>query len=214
LTKIFLPVKEERIVYLAKKGDTLAVMTRSFLLFGLVNTHASNWQQVTLPPPEGFLNQTTLFKTLWVIHSGEIYGIAGKLIIDFAGFVFIFLAITGLIYFFMPGILKKRKRKQKPVKRHARLNPLSLRWHNKVGIWLVAILIINVTAGMFLRPPLLIIPLFGIFSLTILITGLVVWIKVFWRRKRGGSVIVALVIGASAPITQILQYSRYRGIQI
>lgn len=155
-TKIFLPVKEERIVDLATKGDTLAVMTRSFLLFGLVNTHASNWQQVTLPPPEGFLNKTTLFKTLWVIHSGEIYGIAGKLIIDFVGLVFIFLAITGVIYFFMPGILRRRKRKQKSLKKHARLNRWSIKWHNKIGIWLVAILIINVTAGMFLRPPLLI----------------------------------------------------------
>ncbi|MCF8227798.1 MAG: PepSY domain-containing protein [Bacteroidales bacterium] len=156
-TKIHLPAHEERITDLREKGDSLIVMTRSFLWFGLVNNDCVyDWQQLTLPPPEGYDNKVGLFRTLWVIHSGEIYGLPGKLIIDFVGLVFIFLSITGVVYFFMPYIFRRRRKKNKPIKKHARLNKWSLRWHNKIGIWLVAILIINTLAGMFLRPPLLI----------------------------------------------------------
>mgnify|MGYP000848184165 CR=1 FL=1 len=60
-----------------------------------------------LPPPENYANKTGLFKTLWVIHSGEIYGLTGKLIIDFAGLVFAFLTISGLIVFINKIVLKK-----------------------------------------------------------------------------------------------------------
>lgn len=154
--KIQLPEAEERIVDIREKADTLVVMTRSFLWFGLVNNSAHDWHKISLPPPEVYNNKVGLFRTLWVIHSGEIYGLPGKLIIDFTGLVFIFLSLTGLVYFFMPGLLKRRKRKGKSVKKHGRFNRWSLKWHNKIGIWLVAILIINTAAGMFLRPPLLI----------------------------------------------------------
>ncbi|MDZ7740683.1 MAG: PepSY domain-containing protein [Bacteroidota bacterium] len=154
--KIHLPAYEERITGLREKGDSLVVITRSFLWFGLVNNCVYDWHKLTLPPPEGFDNKVGLFRTLWVIHSGEIYGLPGKLIIDFVGLVFIFLSLTGLLYFFMPSIFRQRKKKNKSIKKHARLNKWSLKWHNKIGVWLVAILIINTIAGMFLRPPLLI----------------------------------------------------------
>jgi hypothetical protein len=108
-----------------------------------------------LPPPENYDNKTGLFKTLWVIHSGEIYGTAGKIIVDFAGLVFAFLTITGFIVFVNRIILKKNK---KPVEVRVKLrnsNNWNIKWHNKIGWIALAILILNTTTGMFLRPPLL-----------------------------------------------------------
>lgn len=153
--KLDLPVKEKRITDICQKGDSVLVMTRSHLLWSN-DDNRPEFTEITLPAPFGYDNKVGLFKTLWVIHSGEIYGLPGKLIIDFVGFVFIFLTITGLVYFFMPGVFKRRARKGKATVKLARINRWSIKWHNRLGVWLVLILIINTFAGMFLRPPLLI----------------------------------------------------------
>ena len=151
--KITLPIHEERIVDIAEKEDTLLVMSRSFLLKTI---DYSNFTKLTLPEPEDYDNKVGLFKTLWVIHSGEIYGIIGKLIVDFAGLIFIFLSITGLIYFINSLSIKRRKKKQKKIKSLIKSNKWNLKWHNKIGWITLVLLIITAITGMFLRPPLLI----------------------------------------------------------
>lgn len=150
-TKEKLPVKEERIVRVMQKGDSLLVLTRSNLLMK-INGH--NWQIVKLPPPADYDGKTGLFRTLWVIHSGEIYGFTGKLIVDFIGIAFIIICITGLIWFFVPLFLKKIKDETKS--RIKRFNRDSLRVHNWLGSWLLPVLLLTTITGMFLRPPLLI----------------------------------------------------------
>jgi len=147
-----LPVKEKNIVDIIQKQDTIFVLTRSSLL---KTTDLNHFSVSQLPPPENYDNKTGLFKTLWVIHSGEIYGTAGKIIVDFAGLVFAFLTITGFIVFVNRIILKKNK---KPVEVRVKLrssNNWNIKWHNKIGWIALAILILNTTTGMFLRPPLL-----------------------------------------------------------
>ncbi|HDR51455.1 MAG TPA: PepSY domain-containing protein, partial [Mariniphaga anaerophila] len=93
---------------------------------------------------------------LWELHSGELFGLTGKLIVDLLGVVTIVLSITGLLHFFFPKIIKRQKRKKKPVKKLAASFKTNLRWHNVVGYIFVAFLIINTLAGIHLRPPLLI----------------------------------------------------------
>ena len=81
---VSLPVKEKNVVDILQKQDIIFVLTRSFLL---KSTDLKNFNIIQLPPPENYDNKAGLFKTLWVIHNGEIYGKAGKLIVDFAGLV-------------------------------------------------------------------------------------------------------------------------------
>ena len=109
---------------------------------------------IPVPQAEDDDHKTALFKTLWVIHSGEIYGTIGKLIVDLVGIIFIILTLTGLIYFLVPHTLKRIKEEAKS--KLKRLNRFSLRWHNKTGAWMVLILLLTTLTGMFLRPPLLI----------------------------------------------------------
>ena len=78
---VALPVKEKTIIDIIQKQDSIFILTRSSLLKSIDLSHFSVSQ---LPPPENYDNKTGLFKTLWVIHSGEIYGIAGKIIVDLA----------------------------------------------------------------------------------------------------------------------------------
>ena len=152
---IGLPVDRPRVVKILRQGDSLLVMTRSNLF---LTTGASGYQEFReIPVPEGDDDdgKVGLFKTLWVIHSGEIYGLAGKLIVDGVGIVFIILSVTGLIWFFVPYRLKKMKDEPRRSKLK-RFNRTSLKWHNVAGSWAILILVVNTAAGIFLRPPLLI----------------------------------------------------------
>lgn len=152
--EVQMPVSEKRVVRVLPIGDTLLVMTRSSLLKYTAEDGFSKAEAVYVPPAEDDDGKAGLFKTLWVIHSGEIYGTVGKLIVDFIGLAFIVICITGLIYFFVPQLLKRAKEKSRS--RLKRFNLASLRWHNRLGSWLVIFLMLTTLTGMFLRPPLLI----------------------------------------------------------
>lgn len=151
-SSISVPGKEKSIVDIIQKQDTIFVLTRSLLL---KTTDLKSFSVSQLPPPENYDNKAGLFKTLWVIHSGEIYGITGKVIVDFAGLVFAFLTITGFILFVNKIILKKNNKPDEVKVKLKNSNRWNIKWHNKFGWIALAILILNTTAGMFLRPPLL-----------------------------------------------------------
>lgn len=160
--KVQLPVDQVRVVKVLQHGDSLLVMTRSNLFLATTADNYREFREISVPKGNDSDNKVGLFKTLWVIHSGEIYGLAGKLIVDGVGAIFIFLCITGLVYFLVPYWLKKRKdegRRTSDERRTTnikRFNRSSLKWHNVLGSWAIVILLLNTATGMFLRPPLLI----------------------------------------------------------
>ncbi len=151
--KVTLPVREERIADLDLKNDTLLVLTRHYLL---KSANGLDFQVVQLPQPIGYVHRTGLFDTFWQLHSGELLGLPGKLIVDLLGLVTILLSITGLMHFFFPKIIKRRKRKEKNVSSFISFKKKNLKWHNVVGYIFLLFLVINTFSGMHLRPPLLI----------------------------------------------------------
>jgi len=154
--KVPLPVKNERIVSLLEKDGRILVMTRSELFEIQGDPGQAEPARISLRHPVGYDNQEGVFRTFWVIHSGEIWGMAGRLIVDLAGLVLILLTLTGLIHFVAPYILRRRKKKKRPLDKVSRWKRTSIRWHKVTGIWIALLLLINVITGMFLRPPLLI----------------------------------------------------------
>lgn len=151
--KVNLQLKKERIADLALKGDTLLVLSRHYLL---KSADGQNFEKIQLPEPADYKRKTGLFKTLWELHSGELFGLTGKLVVDLLGIVTIFLSVTGLLHFFFPKWIKRRKRKKKTTRPLAKATKTNLHWHNVVGYIFVAFLLINTFAGIHLRPPLLI----------------------------------------------------------
>ena len=151
--KVNLPVREDRIADLGIKQDTLLVLTRNYLL---KSNDGKHFETIQLPAPKGYVRKTELFETFWQLHSGELWGIPGKLIVDLIGLVTILLSVTGLLHFFFPKIIKKRKKKEKPAASLVSLKKKNLHWHNVVGYVFALFLIINTFSGMHLRPPLLI----------------------------------------------------------
>lgn len=152
--KVALPVTEARIVKVVEKGDSLLVVTRSNLLLADKTSTNLIFSKIDIPAGEDYDNKAGLFKTLWVIHSGEIYGKLGRVLVDAVGLIVIFISITGLFYWLAPHLLKRvRKSVGQRVKK---VNAFSLKWHNRLGSWAIVFLFITTMTGMFLRPPLLI----------------------------------------------------------
>jgi hypothetical protein len=150
--KIPLPLHEENVVDILQKGDSTFVLTRSHLL---VTCNLKHFNTINLPQSENYDNKVGLFKTLWVIHSGEIYGEVGKLLVDLMALVFIFLSVGGVILFFSKRQIKKSKTNKPKQESIRKTHKWNLKWHNKIG-WITAIFLIFTTlTGMFLRPPLL-----------------------------------------------------------
>jgi hypothetical protein len=148
-----LPVKQNRIADLNVKDDTLLVLTRHYLL---KSADGTDFEVIQLPEPVGYVRKVGLFTTLWQLHSGELFGLTGKLIVDLLGIVTIVLSVTGLLHFFFPKMIRRMKKKQKPVKPWVGATKTNLHWHNVLGYIFVLFLIINTWAGIHLRPPLLI----------------------------------------------------------
>ena len=111
--KLQLPIKNERITDLTIKADTLIILTRNYLL---KTRNGETFQKIQLPEPINYKRETGLFDTFWQLHSGELFGLTGKLIVDLLGLVTIVLSITGLLHFFFPKIIRRRKRKAQTVK--------------------------------------------------------------------------------------------------
>ncbi|MFV0593130.1 MAG: PepSY domain-containing protein [Draconibacterium sp.] len=151
--KINLPVENIRIADLIVKDDSLLVLTRDYLLSSSDGVH---FHTIQLPAPLDYERKTGLFDTFWQLHSGELFGLTGKLIVDLIGIVTIVLSVTGLLHFFFPKIIKRRKRKAKATKQYVAVKKKNLHWHNVLGYIFALFLIINTFAGIHLRPPLLI----------------------------------------------------------
>jgi len=151
--KIELPVAEERITDLILRQGEVMVQTRSFLL----NTRdGKTFQLVKLPPPEGYNGKASLFKTLWLLHSGEIWGPVGKLVVDLFGLAILIISLTGLMHFIFPKWLKHRRNRQKDNSKLVPVRNFNMKWHNRLGWIFIPFLMFVTITGMFLRPPLLI----------------------------------------------------------
>ena len=150
---IELPIHEKRIVDIIQKQDTILLLSRSHLL---KTTNLSEFQIITLPNPENYDNKVGLFKTLWVIHSGEIYVETGKILVDILGLILAFLSISGLIVFINRINVKNPKTTVPQKVKKLKTNKKFLKWHNKLGWITLAFLLITAATGMFLRPPFLI----------------------------------------------------------
>ena len=151
-----LDVNIKRFVGIESIGDTIYALNRSYLFKGKSEGIHTTFQKIELKEPVGYRREVGLFETIWQIHSGEIFGLSGKLFVDLLGLTTILLSVTGIIYFFFPGWIRHRKRKKQATKKQVKINRWSLKWHNKIGTWLFAFLILLFFTGMFLRPPLLI----------------------------------------------------------
>ena len=86
------------------------------------------------------------------LHSGELFGLGGRLFMDLIAIVMIILCITGIIF----TVLKSSIRHSSPqhVARKARQMKVDLAWHNRLGRYLILFLLWVTVTGICLRAPM------------------------------------------------------------
>lgn len=144
----------ERVADIYARGDTLIVMTRSNIFEAL--PPYSHFKEYELPAPDNYSPKVSMFRTIWLLHSGELFGLPGQLFVDFIAVVIIILCLTGLVYFFLPLSMKHRSRRKLSVKKEGKVLKFSVKWHNRLGAWLIVFTVLLAVTGGCLRPPLMI----------------------------------------------------------
>lgn len=171
--KVEQPGNEERImdVALAKDSMTVVALTRSrvftivpFVQYGEIvkigksSSETYRVESKIIPAPKKYEPKTTLFKLVWHLHSGEFFGLPGKLVVDAIALVLIVLSITGILLFILPyGIRRAKKLAAKArMKRLGKQFAWNMKWHNKIGYVTIVLTLWIAITGMCLRPPLMV----------------------------------------------------------
>lgn len=171
--KVELPGNEKRImdVALAKDSMTVVALTRSrlftivpFVQYGEIvkigksSSETYRVESKIIPAPKKYEPKTTLFKLVWHLHSGEFFGLPGKLVVDAIALVLIVLSITGILLFILPyGIRRAKKLAAKArMKRLGKQFAWNMKWHNKIGYVTIVLTLWIAITGMCLRPPLMV----------------------------------------------------------
>ena len=131
---------DEKLTDIASHGDTLVVLSRSYAYISL---HPYiNFKRIQLNTPQDYKDRVSLFRTVWLLHSGELFGVTGRLAVDIIAVILVLLCITGVVFAIRP--------KQKTLLR------LSLKLHDKIGRYTIAFTLLIVLTGWCLRPPVMI----------------------------------------------------------
>ncbi|MCF0236000.1 MAG: PepSY domain-containing protein [Bacteroidaceae bacterium] len=137
---------------LTLRGDSLIALSRSGAQFSLPPYR--NWTPLALPHAADEDGQVSLFRTLWLLHSGALFGTAGRWLMDAVALVLIALSLTGITLFCFPRLLQ-RMRPGDARRSVARGYASHLRWHNRLGRRTIVLTLLVVATGWALRPPLL-----------------------------------------------------------
>lgn len=139
--EVKLPLADgEKLTDLAVHGDTLVVLSRSYVYTAL--PPYATFKRIQILAPKDYDGKVTAFRTIWLLHSGELFGMAGKLVVDAIAIVLVLLCITGFVFWLRP----KRKVLLKS----------SLQLHDKIGRYTIILTLLIALTGWCLRPPVMI----------------------------------------------------------
>lgn len=163
-----LPGNEERIADITLDKDSLGIiaMSRSAIFEiapakNMAMSSSNNKRIIKrhiIAQPKDYIPETTLFKTVWTLHSGEYFGLAGRLVVDAIAIILIILSITGIVLFILPYNIRRQKRlgAKEKMKTLGKQMVWHQKWHNKIGYATIILTLWLSITGMCLRPPLMI----------------------------------------------------------
>lgn len=147
----------ERLADITFNGDSTQVVALSrnaIYIIGIGNKVVRK----ELQAPADFQPKETLFRTVWKLHSGELFGLVGRLVVDAIAVVLIILSLTGIYLFIVPYSIRRHKRKgdKEACRREAKSMAWNQRWHNKIGATTIILTLFLTFSGTCLRPPFMI----------------------------------------------------------
>ncbi|MFA5512058.1 MAG: PepSY-associated TM helix domain-containing protein [Candidatus Kapaibacterium sp.] len=150
--KISLPSSFTKVMKLLRTDDSLIVATDSEIFISQISNQEMNFNKVPLDRIEDE-PKMTLIELFFQLHSGELWGLPGKILFDIAGLILVFLCISGLYIWISPKYRKIMSRLN--LKRGRIRTGWFFRYHLKLGIWSFGILLIFAITGLYMRPPMI-----------------------------------------------------------
>ena len=151
--KIKLPGYETRVMRLIDIKDSIVVVTDSEIFIAGITDKKMVFRKINLERIDENPSMT-MIEFFFTLHSGELWGLPGKIVFDIGGIILIFLSISGLYIWISP---KFRKLK---LKMNLKNKPSHIGWffrnHLKIGIWSFVLLLVFAITGLFMRPPLIV----------------------------------------------------------
>lgn len=143
----------ERMSDMTMRDDTLLIAGRSHIY--RTTEPFNNLEKITLQPSNGKnIERRSAFKYVWDFHSGEIFGLTGRLIVDSIALILIFLSVTGLFLLLLPKYLRRKQNAH--IRHYGKCLKNTFTLHNSMGKWSIAFTILICLSGWMLRPPFLI----------------------------------------------------------
>ena len=135
-------------------NDTLIVAGRSYL-YRSAAPYAS-FQKIRLKQPDGYDNKVSLFRTVWLLHGGGLFGMPGRIIMDIVAVIIIVICITGLMYWLLPKYVRRRRKAGVSTDTATKMTRGAFIWHEKLGRRTIILTLFLAISGWCLRPPVLI----------------------------------------------------------
>ena len=129
------PDDDLRIMDMSMRGDSLIVTSRNAVY--LLLPPYKEAQQIIIKTAHGEKPKTSWFRIVWRLHSGEMFGLVGRLAVDAIALVLLFLCFTGIFVWLRPKI---------------RFHHV---WHDKIGRLTIVLTLFIALTGWMLRPPML-----------------------------------------------------------
>jgi hypothetical protein len=114
---------------------------------------SGTWKPVQLDLPVK-LETVALFRFLFKLHDGSLFGLVGKLLFDLAALAIIYLCVSGIKMWLFPKRAKRASRWR--VARMKKGYTTANRRHLSIGLYMAPMLLVFALTGLFMRPPLLI----------------------------------------------------------
>ncbi len=143
-------VGTENVVDLLRDGDRILAFTAHACFAAPVGQDNPVFSQVDLAMDTKD-KRVPAFRLLFELHSGKLFGLPGRLFIDFSALLLLFLCVSALYIWYLPWSRRKFARRKK----RSLLFSYLYSYHLTVGIWVAVVLLIIGGSGALVRPPLI-----------------------------------------------------------
>ena len=145
-------LKNKTVVDLLQIDNRILAFTDSAAYQAVFDNGPPVFSPLALPRNRNETPTVPFFRWLLKIHDGSIFGLPGRLFVDFLGLTLFFLCLSGTLIWYVPW----RKRRRRPTIFAGKIFAFNFRWHLKLGIVSALFIAIIALSGAFVRPPLLI----------------------------------------------------------
>ncbi|MCK5914811.1 MAG: PepSY domain-containing protein [Deltaproteobacteria bacterium] len=142
---------EKPVVDLLQVDGQILAFTNSRAFKAKTDENPPLFTGLSLPRQLENAPQTPLFRWLRKVHDGSIFGLPGRLFVDFIGLLLLFLSLSGLLIW---HVTRRKKRRKKTILA-GKIFSFNFRWHLRLGIIGALFIAITALSGAFAHPPLL-----------------------------------------------------------